>query len=95
MNVTVSPAIKVFWFRYTTPSLLAPPDDGEELLFVTTLPTAPLSDPIIFSPIIASVPTLDIEENSIASSVGSAVFVDSYTTRTFATSGTFSEICSS
>jgi len=47
---------------------------------------------MIFSPIIASVPTLDIEENLIASSVGSAVFVDSYTTRTFETSGTFNEI---
>ena len=63
-----------------------------EALFVTTLATVPLSEPMIFSPIIASVPTLDIEENSITSNIGFAVFVDSYTTRTFATSGTFNEI---
>ena len=69
-----------------------PPDEGVELLFVTTLATVPLSEPMIFSPIIASAPTLDIEENSIASNVGSPVFVDSYTTRTFETSGTFNEI---
>ena len=81
--------------KYTTPNLFAPPEDGVEPLFVTTLAIQPLFSPVISSPRLALDRTSTVALNEIVSNVGIEPLTDSYTAITLATSGTFNEISSS
>ena len=69
-KVTVSPTLKTLSVKYATSNLF---DDGE----TTTLATALLVLPMMFSPIIAFVWTLAVDVNCSVSKVGFPVPKDS------------------
>ena len=78
-KVTLSLVKNLFEFKNTTFTLFVD--------LVTTLAMHPLSDPMIFSPIIAFPPIFKTLLKDKVSKVGFEVFKDSYTAKTFATSG--------
>ena len=92
VNLAISFNWNVLSFRYTIPNLLAPPEEGVDPLFVTTLAIALELSPTISSPIIAFDATAAVALNVIISKVGCSSLVDSRIAIIFETSGTFKDI---
>ena len=84
-NVTISPTLNLDEFKYEISTLVA--DD-----LVTTWATAPLVEPITFSPSIDAVSRFRPVGNVIESNVGADVLSDSYTPTISTISGRFNDI---